>query len=422
MPSAVALNQVLWQTVGIAGSALGGLLIARFGFGAAYAIDLVDVRSAVLRRVPDASDAAGSTSRVARPAGRRSRRGSRSSAGTDLLQSTFVIDLIAMIFGMPQALFTFLAITQFHRGPEVVGLLFAAPAVGAFVGALTAGWVKQRPASRDGRHLGRGGVGRCHHRLRAGGRPPRRWRCSSWRSRCCRRHLGHLPEHDHAAQTPDSLRGRMSQIYILVVAGGPRLGDFEAGLVATCVHPDDLGRVGRARVHRGRRAWSRSSIPSFATIASTTPPDIQFRAWRRSPTTSGPRWTHRPRPDVADAVRMVELRVLEGPNLYFTRPAIKLTLAVPGWLRRATSGSCAIAERARRARRRKDRAARERAATSRGGADGGVPDAPDRRGRRSATARGARTSGAGTRPDRRGVPVAPARRRRGARRTRSPRG
>ena len=35
---------------------------------------------------------------------------------------------------------------------------------------------------------------------------------------------------------------------------------------------------------------------------------------------------------MADAVRMVELRVLEGPNLYFTRPAIKLTLAVPGWL------------------------------------------------------------------------------------------
>ena len=35
---------------------------------------------------------------------------------------------------------------------------------------------------------------------------------------------------------------------------------------------------------------------------------------------------------MADAVRLIELRVLEGPNLYFTRPAIKLTLAVPGWL------------------------------------------------------------------------------------------
>jgi cyanophycin synthetase len=32
-------------------------------------------------------------------------------------------------------------------------------------------------------------------------------------------------------------------------------------------------------------------------------------------------------------VRLVELRVLDGPNLYFTRPAIKLTLAVPWWLR-----------------------------------------------------------------------------------------
>ena len=38
-------------------------------------------------------------------------------------------------------------------------------------------------------------------------------------------------------ETPDSLRGRMSQIFILVVAGGPRLGDFEAGLVATWFTP-----------------------------------------------------------------------------------------------------------------------------------------------------------------------------------------
>ena len=34
-----------------------------------------------------------------------------------------------------------------------------------------------------------------------------------------------------------------------------------------------------------------------------------------------------------ETVELVELRVLEGPNLYFTRPAIKLTLSIPGWLR-----------------------------------------------------------------------------------------
>jgi cyanophycin synthetase len=35
---------------------------------------------------------------------------------------------------------------------------------------------------------------------------------------------------------------------------------------------------------------------------------------------------------VGERARLIELRVLEGPNLYFPRPAVKLTLAVPGWL------------------------------------------------------------------------------------------
>jgi cyanophycin synthetase len=48
---------------------------------------------------------------------------------------------------------------------------------------------------------------------------------------------------------------------------------------------------------------------------------------------------------VADAVRSIELRVLEGPNLYFTRPAIKLTLAVPGWLAASDDRILAIAVR-----------------------------------------------------------------------------
>jgi cyanophycin synthetase len=45
----------------------------------------------------------------------------------------------------------------------------------------------------------------------------------------------------------------------------------------------------------------------------------------------------------ADAATIVELRVLEGPNLYFARPAIKLTLAVPGWMR---AGEAAVAKAA----------------------------------------------------------------------------
>ena len=122
-----------------------------------------------------------------------------------------------------------------------------------------------------------------------------------------------------------------------------------------------------------------------------------------------------PRTDVADPVRLIELRVLEGPNLYFTRPAIKLTLAVPGWLTASDERILAIAERL----------------GVPGGARTGPPESEQRRRvvarmaafltRRIAVAGGARRlavrarPGQERRPDRRGVPVAPARRRRGAR-------
>ncbi len=236
MPSAVALNQVLWQTVGIAGSALGGLLIARFGFGTAYAIDLATYGALffaayLMHPMPPDREPGSATGWAAVKEGFAFVRRNR------LIQSTFVIDLIAMIFGMPQALFTFLAITQFHRGPEVVGLLFAAPAVGAFVGALTAGWVKN--VRRQGTAV--------------------IWAVVAWGAAITA--FGLVGAHLVLAlfflalagaadvisaifrntitqlETPDSLRGRMSQIFILVVAGGPRLGDFEAGLVATWFTP-----------------------------------------------------------------------------------------------------------------------------------------------------------------------------------------
>ena len=236
MPSAVALNQVLWQTVGIAGSALGGLLIARFGYGTAYAIDLATYGALffaayLMHPMPPDREPGSATGWAAVKEGFAFVRRNR------LIQSTFVIDLIAMIFGMPQALFTFLAITQFHRGPEVVGLLFAAPAVGAFFGALTAGWVKN--VRRQGTAV--------------------IWAVVAWGAAITA--FGLVGAHLALAlfflalagaadvisaifrntitqlETPDSLRGRMSQIFILVVAGGPRLGDFEAGLVATWFTP-----------------------------------------------------------------------------------------------------------------------------------------------------------------------------------------
>src|SRR6266566_3945203 len=139
---AVAINQVLWQTTGIVGPALAGVLIARTSPTSAYAVDLVSylgllLAAIAMRPLPPLPSPDGE-----RPVGVRAvREGLRYVGHHRLIRSTFVIDLIAMIFGMPAALFPVLAVEQFHRGPEVVGLLFAAPAVGALAQLLVAGSV-----------------------------------------------------------------------------------------------------------------------------------------------------------------------------------------------------------------------------------------------------------------------------------------
>src|SRR6202035_6184019 len=53
----------------------------------------------------------------------------------------YVSDVIAMVCGMPRALFPALAATVFGGGATTVGLLYAAPGAGALLGALTSGWV-----------------------------------------------------------------------------------------------------------------------------------------------------------------------------------------------------------------------------------------------------------------------------------------
>lgn len=236
VPSAVALSQVLWQTTGIVGPAIAGVLIARVGFGAAYAIDLVTygalfVAALMMRPMPPEVDPDRVTGWPAVKEGFGYVRRNR------LIQATFVVDLIAMIFGMPQALFTFLAVSQFHRGSEIVGLLFAAPAVGALAQALVAGWVSR--VRRQGSAV--------------------IWAVVAWGAAIAAFGLvgRNLPlallmlavagaadvisaifrNTITQVTTPDRLRGRMSQIFILVVTGGPRLGDFEAGVVAAWFTP-----------------------------------------------------------------------------------------------------------------------------------------------------------------------------------------
>lgn len=236
LPAAAALNQIVWNGAGLIGPALAGVVVGKLGFPWAYGIDLISIgllllASISIRPMPPAEDERASVG------WRAVREGFAFLKGRQVLQSTFVIDIIAMVFGMPRALFPVLITTQFHESPTVVGLLFAAPAVGAFVGAATTGWVGRI------RHQGLAVI----------------WAVVVWGAGIAA--FGLAGEHLWLAlfflavagaadvisaifrntilqvTVPENLRGRLFGIHILVVTGGPRLGDLEAGLVAAAFSP-----------------------------------------------------------------------------------------------------------------------------------------------------------------------------------------
>ena len=147
--AAIALNQLNFQMASIVGPALGGILIATVGLAGAYAVDVVSFLAAIVALLPSAAAAAGGRQRG--PGWRRSARALRFVRQRRAILGSFVIDLNAMIFGMPTALFPVLALDVFGTGPAGLGLMAAAPAVGAFVGALFSGWVSR--VRRTGRAI-----------------------------------------------------------------------------------------------------------------------------------------------------------------------------------------------------------------------------------------------------------------------------
>jgi MFS family permease len=238
VPQASALNQVLFQTTGIVGPALAGLLIAATSPTAAYTVDLVSYGGLLLAAIAMSPVPPEPTASGARPTGLRAVREGFGYVRRDrLIQSTFVIDLIAMIFGMPAALFPILAVEQFHRGIEVVGLLFAAPAVGALLQALAAGPVTR--VVRQGEAVVWAVVGWGAAIAAFGAAGPHLALALVFLAIAGAADVISAIFRSTILQVtvPDALRGRLSSIFMLVVTGGPKLGDLEAGIVAAAVSP-----------------------------------------------------------------------------------------------------------------------------------------------------------------------------------------
>ena len=229
--SALSITFGLNQVCAVVGPGVGGLLIAASGVGSAYAIltgafVLTLAITALLRPMP-------ALERHEHPPVLRSiAEGLRFVRRNRALVGSFAIDLSAMTFGMPRALFAVLSLTVYHAGAAGTGLLYASVSAGATVAALTTGWLEH--ANRLGRIV-IGAVCVWGLAIAAAGIVPSLWIAAGLLavagaadsvSAVCRSTI-------NQTVTPDAMRGRMSSVFMLVVTSGPRLGDLEAGVVAS---------------------------------------------------------------------------------------------------------------------------------------------------------------------------------------------
>ena len=230
--AAFASLQVVDQVGMVAAPALSGLLISLIHLAWVYALvaaTYVIAALTLLRMSPRPQ-----ATRVTRPGVGSVLEGLRYLRGRQALQGSYLIDLNAMVFGMPRALFPALATGVFHGGPRTLGALYAAPAVGALLGALTTGWL---PRIRRQAWavvvavcvwgtaivlFGLVGVLVVALALLA---------IAGWADVIS----AVLRSTILQSSVPETFRSRIASVQIALVEGGPRLGDLEAGAVASLV-------------------------------------------------------------------------------------------------------------------------------------------------------------------------------------------
>lgn len=234
IPAATALSQVLFNLATVVGPLLAGVMIATLGFAWAYGLDAVSFAAALvavvrLRPVPPlgGGTAAGIGSVM---------EGLRFLRTQPVVLMTFAVDVNAMVFGMPRALFPALAMGRFGGGPESVGLLYAAPAFGALLGALLGGWFGR--VRRQGLAV-LVAVAAWGLAIVGFGLSTAMWLAVLMLAIAGAADMVSAVFRNSILQvaTPDAMRGRLNGVFIAVVAGGPRLGDVEAGAVAAAVSP-----------------------------------------------------------------------------------------------------------------------------------------------------------------------------------------
>jgi MFS family permease len=138
MTAVMALNSIRWSLGAIISPAVAGIIATQFHPAVAYALDLVTFVATIyaLYRV----SAVPSPENAEKPSWQGIKRAWKYAFGRQELVGTYFIDIAAMFFAMPQALYPALAVMY---GAQFVGFFPAAIAGGALLASLTSGWTKK---------------------------------------------------------------------------------------------------------------------------------------------------------------------------------------------------------------------------------------------------------------------------------------
>jgi len=227
--AAAAMMQVTFQVGTVVGPALSGLLLG-VGLPLVFGIDAGTFVVAILATFLMAPIPA-SEGHSLNP-WESAKEGLRFLRSRQALQGVYIIDINAMVFGMPRALFPAMAGSVFGGGTITLGFLYAAPGIGALIGAVTTGWVAR--LKRQGRAV-IVAVVVWGAAIAVFGLVHMLWVALVMLGIAGWADVISAVLRNTILQTsiPDRFRSRMSGIQMAVVQGGPRLGDMESGAVAT---------------------------------------------------------------------------------------------------------------------------------------------------------------------------------------------
>ncbi len=245
LPAANALNMASFNLGFTLGPLLGALAIGAAGYRFAYSIDAVTFTAALyaLFRLPPIPPQPLEGELPTRPGLTSVIEGFRFLRNARNIRMTFILDLCAMVLAQPRALFPAVAGGFFGGGVRTVGLLQAAPAIGSLIAFTFSGWVSK---------IRRQGVAIAvcvivyGASVAAFGFARALWLGVVLLAMSGAADMVSAAYRSTILQVaaPDNLRGRLQGVFTVVVAGGPRMGDFLAGSTAALTTPTIALAVG----------------------------------------------------------------------------------------------------------------------------------------------------------------------------------